>query len=54
MQGLDRAREVGFLSWQEPNCTFNVVEYDFYEQVENGDLNWIVPGASRLQLVHRH
>ena len=46
MQGLARARDVGFLQWQEPGCTFNVAEYDFYEQVENGDLNWIVPGTA--------
>jgi len=24
--------------------TFNVKEYEYYERVENGDLNWIVPG----------
>lgn len=24
-------------------CTFNVKEYEYFEQVENGDLNWIVP-----------
>ena len=24
--------------------TFNVKEYEFYERVENGDLNWIIPG----------
>ena len=23
---------------------FNLNEYLFYEKVENGDLNWIVPG----------
>jgi cell division cycle 14 len=22
---------------------FNVTEYDHYEKVENGDLNWIIP-----------
>jgi len=22
---------------------FNVKEYEYYEKVENGDLNWIVP-----------
>ena len=25
-------------------ATFNVQEYQHYEKVENGDLNWIVPG----------
>ena len=24
--------------------TFNVKEYEHYEKVENGDLNWIIPG----------
>ena len=24
--------------------TFNVQEYEHYERVENGDLNWIIPG----------
>jgi cell division cycle 14 len=24
--------------------TFNVKEYEFYERVENGDVNWIIPG----------
>lgn len=24
--------------------TFNVKEYEFYERVENGDINWIIPG----------
>jgi len=23
--------------------TFNVREYEFYEAVENGDMNWIIP-----------
>ena len=24
--------------------TFNLRDYEFYEKVENGDMNWIVPG----------
>ena len=24
--------------------TFNVKEYEYYERVENGDVNWIIPG----------
>jgi len=24
--------------------TFNVKEYEHYEKVENGDINWIIPG----------
>ena len=23
---------------------FNVKDYEFYEKIENGDMNWIVPG----------
>lgn len=23
---------------------FNLRDYEFYERVENGDLNWIIPG----------
>ena len=29
--------------WYDYN-TFNVKEYEHYEKVENGDLNWIIPG----------
>jgi cell division cycle 14 len=31
------------LGWFSPQ-SFNVAEYEFYERVENGDFNWIVPG----------
>jgi cell division cycle 14 len=24
--------------------TFNAKEYEHYERVDNGDLNWIIPG----------
>jgi len=24
--------------------TFNLMDYEFYEKVENGDMNWVVPG----------
>ena len=41
--GLARAREAGFLRWHAGE-RFAVEEYEHYEQVENGDLNWIVPG----------
>ena len=26
------------------NDTFDVQEYQYYERVEHGDLNWIIPG----------
>lgn len=50
MQGIARAKAVGFLDWDRPDCSFNLAEYEHYEQVENGDLNWIVPGARPPEL----
>ena len=45
LAGFARARAVGIIdNWTSPASTFDVVEYDHYEAVENGDLNWIVPG----------
>mmetsp|Transcript_6618 Transcript_6618/g.11135 ORF Transcript_6618/g.11135 Transcript_6618/m.11135 type:complete len:469 (-) Transcript_6618:168-1574(-) len=38
--GLYRAREHRFFDWEK----FNIEEYEHYEQVENGDLNWPVDG----------
>lgn len=32
-----------YLNWYDYK-TFNVKEYEFYEKVEHGDLNYIVPG----------
>jgi cell division cycle 14 len=40
LRGLQKARECGFFDFQ----SFDIAEYEHYEQVENGDLNWIVPG----------
>ncbi|XP_058616157.1 dual specificity protein phosphatase CDC14AB isoform X4 [Onychostoma macrolepis] len=40
LQGIRRALQHGFLNFE----TFDVNEYEHYERVENGDLNWIVPG----------
>lgn len=31
------------LGWYNPN-TFKVKEYEEYERVDNGDMNWIIPG----------
>lgn len=31
------------LGWYNPQ-TFKVKEYEEYERVDNGDLNWIIPG----------
>ncbi|XP_023810211.1 dual specificity protein phosphatase CDC14A isoform X4 [Oryzias latipes] len=39
LQGIKKALQHGFFDFE----TFNVTEYEHYERVENGDLNWIVP-----------
>lgn len=38
LRGLAKARDYGFFNFE----TFDVNEYEYYEQVENGDLNWII------------
>eukprot|EP00531_Pseudo-nitzschia_arenysensis_P018411 CAMPEP_0116155114 /NCGR_PEP_ID=MMETSP0329-20121206/22138_1 /TAXON_ID=697910 /ORGANISM="Pseudo-nitzschia arenysensis, Strain B593" /LENGTH=607 /DNA_ID=CAMNT_0003652133 /DNA_START=409 /DNA_END=2230 /DNA_ORIENTATION=- len=38
---LVKARQFNFFDWGEK---FDVKEYEYFEQVENGDLNWIVKG----------
>lgn len=43
IRGIARAKEVGFINWHTGE-QFDLEEYEHYEQVENGDLNWIVPG----------
>ncbi|XP_073699726.1 dual specificity protein phosphatase CDC14AB [Garra rufa] len=40
LQGVRKALQHGFLNFE----AFDVNEYEHYERVENGDLNWIVPG----------
>ena len=40
LQGLEQAQKFGWYDFR----TFNVREYEHYERVENGDLNWIIPG----------
>lgn len=40
LQGLDFAIKKDWYSFRN----FNVKEYELYERVENGDLNWIIPG----------
>ena len=30
------------LKWYDPD-TFNLADYQHYEKVENGDMNWIIP-----------
>jgi cell division cycle 14 len=38
--GLDKGKKFGWIDLQD----FNVREYEHFERVENGDLNWIIPG----------
>uniref|UniRef100_A0A672HFM6 protein-tyrosine-phosphatase n=1 Tax=Salarias fasciatus TaxID=181472 RepID=A0A672HFM6_SALFA len=40
LQGIRKAMQHGFLDFEN----FSVEEYEHYERVENGDMNWIVPG----------
>ena len=40
LRAVYKAALLGWLDFD----TFDLQEYDFYESVENGDLNWIVPG----------
>jgi cell division cycle 14 len=40
LRGLYLAKKLG---WYNIN-TFDVIDYQHYEKIENGDLNWTVPG----------
>ncbi|CAG9316991.1 unnamed protein product [Blepharisma stoltei] len=40
LQGLEHGVKLGWFNVR----TFNVHDYEFYEKVENGDWNWIIPG----------
>ncbi|XP_051978042.1 dual specificity protein phosphatase CDC14AB isoform X1 [Xyrauchen texanus] len=40
LQGIRKAFQHRFLNFE----TFDINEYEHYERVENGDLNWIIPG----------
>lgn len=39
LQAVYKARNAGFFDFND----FDAVEYEYYERVEYGDLNWIVP-----------
>ena len=41
LRGIAKARDCGFLT---PFEHFDLPEYEHYEKVENGDMNWIVDG----------
>lgn len=40
LRGLEFAIKAGWFNLKE----FDVKDYEFYERVENGDMNWIIPG----------
>jgi cell division cycle 14 len=40
LQGLEYAMKLGWFDIK----TFNIKEYEHYEDIDHGDLNWIVPG----------
>eukprot|EP00877_Chromochloris_zofingiensis_P013433 jgi/Chrzof1/8343/Cz03g06260.t1 len=44
ISGIQKAREVGFIDVRNGVWNFDLEEYEHYEQVENGDMNWILPG----------
>ena len=40
LKGLSWAMKLGWFDFKK----FNIAEYEHYERVENGDINWIIPG----------
>ena len=40
LKGLEIATRLGWYSFKD----FDPSEYEYYEKVENGDLNWVIPG----------
>ena len=39
IKGLEYAIKCGWFDWEH----FDVNAYEFYEKVEHGDMNWIIP-----------
>lgn len=39
LKGLEKGIELNFFDWTK----FDVEPYEFFEKVENGDMNWVVP-----------
>ncbi|OMJ75408.1 hypothetical protein SteCoe_25448 [Stentor coeruleus] len=39
LKGLEKAIQLGWFDYKK----FNIHEYEFYEKVENGDWNWVIP-----------
>lgn len=40
LSAIDKCYHLGFFNFDD----FNQKEYEHFERVQNGDLNWIVPG----------
>lgn len=40
LKGLEKAIELGWYDW----ACFDIESYDFFGEVDNGDMNWVVPG----------
>lgn len=40
LKGLEKAIELGWYDWRR----FDIKNYEFFEKVENGDMNWIIAG----------
>jgi len=40
LEGLEQAIKWGWYTFE----SFDVIQYQHFEKVENGDLNWIIPG----------
>lgn len=43
LKGMRAAHKAGFLPWVGQADLFDLEEYRHYEQVQNGDLNWVIP-----------
>ena len=39
LKALEKATSLGWFNY----CSFDIEEYEHYEQIENGDMSWIVP-----------
>lgn len=40
LSAVYKCHQLGFFNFRD----FNLKEYEYFERVENGDLNWILPG----------
>ena len=49
LRGLEYAIKLGWFDYR----TFNINQYEHYEKVENGDLNWIIPKKFGVTVVVR-